>query len=140
MKIRLMIFGLVMSYALVASASERIRVTESRDENGKSTYWFITKERLSKIPELDTRSPLPLPVENAVSKATEWIEARHAKFTEWDLASIGLSKIWDSDLKNRWFYNISMSGTIDVDGIKACSCFFVVILMDGTIVKSTEKE
>ena len=140
MKLRLAIFGLAVGLAAVAVAGERVRITEHRDANGKSTYWFITQEELTNIPEWKVDGPLPLPVEKAVAKATEWIKKRNAKFTEWDIASITLGKIWDSDVKNRWYYSVSVNGTVDVDGIKANSFFSIIILMNGTIVEPTDKE
>lgn len=140
MKLRLAIFGLAVGLAAVAAADERVRITEHRDASGKSTYWFITQEGLTNIPEWKVDGPLPLPVEKAVAKATEWIKKRNAKFTEWDIVSISLGKIWDSDIKNRWYYSVSVNGTVDVDGIKANSFFSIIILMDGTIVEPTDKE
>jgi hypothetical protein len=140
MKLCLAIFGLAVGCAVAAAAGELVRITEHRDANGKSTYWFIKQERLSKIPEWKVDGPLPLPVEKAVAKATEWIKKRNAKFTEWDIVSISLGKIWDSDTKNRWYYSVSVNGTVVVDGIKANSFFSVIILMDGTIVEPTGKE
>jgi len=75
-----------------------------------------------------------------VGKATEWIKNRNKKFTEWDIVSISLGKIWDSEIKNKWYYSISVNGTVDVDGIKANSFFSVIVLMDGTIVEPTSKK
>ncbi len=140
MTLRLAVFGLMVGFAAVANAGGRVRITEHIDADNKSTYWFITQEALTNIPEWKVDGPLPLPVEKAVAKAMEWIKKRNAKFTEWAVASISLGKIWDSDLKNRWYYSVSVNGTVDVDGIKANSYLSVIILMDGTIVEPTDKE
>jgi hypothetical protein len=140
MRLLLAIFGMTIGCAIAATASERVRITEHLDANGKATYWFITQEQLGKIPEWKPDSPLPLPVEKAAGKATEWIKNRNARFNEWDIVSISLQKIWDTDKKNKWYYMISVNGTVDVDGIKANTFFFIIILMDGAIVESTDKE
>ncbi len=140
MRLCLALISLTLCCAMAVTANERVRITEHLDANGKSTCWYITQERLAQIPEWRPDVSLPLPVEKAVGKATEWIKNRNKKFTEWDIVSISLGKIWDSEIKNKWYYSISVNGTVDVDGIKANSFFSVIVLMDGTIVEPTSKK
>ena len=140
MRLCLAFFSLALGCAMVVTADERVRITEHRDANGKSTYWYITQERLAQIPDWKPDVSLPLPIEKAVGKATEWIKNRSTKFTERDIVTISLGKIWDSEMKDKWYYTISVNGTVNVDGIKANSFFSVIVLMDGTIVEPSSKE
>lgn len=139
MRLCLTFFSLALGCAMVVKADARVMITEHRDVNGKSTYWHITQERLAQTPEWKPDVSLPLPVEKAAGKATEWLKKRTTKFTEWDIVSISLGKIWDSEIKNKWYYSVSVNGTVQVDGIKANSFFSVIVLMDGTVVEPTSE-
>jgi hypothetical protein len=140
MRLCLAFFSLALGCAMVVTADEHVMITEHRDANGKSTYWHITRERLAQIPEWKPDVSLPLPIEKAAEKATGWIKSRNTKFTELDIVSISLGKIWDSEMKNKWYYSVSVNGAVNVDGIRANAFFSVIVLMDGTIVEPTSKE
>ena len=140
MKRSLMLFGCIACLAAATLAEGRVRITEHVDADGKSTFWYITPERLAKLPAWKTDAPLPLPIEKAIAQATAWIKLRHAKFTEWEIVTVSLGKIWDSDTKNRWYYSVSVNGTANVDGVRASSFFSVIVLMDGSVVEPTEQK
>ena len=136
---RIIIFGLVIGWTLIAAADERIQILE-QSVNGATNLWFITHEQLAQIPEWDATTPPPFPLEKAISQTVEWVESNNPKLKVWDIESVSLGKIWDSRLKNRWYYLVSVKGFEDVNGIVSNTPFSTVVLMDGSFAEVTRKE
>ena len=59
MRLCLTFFSLALGCAMVVKADARVMITEHRDVNGKSTYWYITQERLAQTPEWKPDVSLP---------------------------------------------------------------------------------
>lgn len=121
-------------------ASEKVRITEHHDVDGTRTFWFTTKAALSKCPEWDMSQDPPLSIPSAIQKAKSWISLKYKSFNADDVSHLSIGKIWEEDVKNRWYYTIGIQGKANVDGISAHKHFSVIILMSGEVVEPAEKE
>ncbi len=116
-------------------AREVVNLTMYTDENGKTTVFETTQDVLERCPAWKMDQEPPLPIYKAVELATQLMKEKYPKFTDFDINSISLSKIWDQKYQDRWYYSIGVNANADLDGIKANSYFNVLVLMDGTVVE-----
>ena len=116
-------------------ASEIVQITDHIDENHNRISYRTTKEILGKCPDWKLDKEPPLPVSTATEIANTWIKKKYPKFNKFSIAAITLSKIWDREYQNKWYYSISVNAFADIDGINTRSFFSVIILMDGSVVE-----
>ena len=135
-------FGTLMILHAPSSimASEKVGITEHRDEKGKSTFYSTTTEVLSRSPSWDSTGNPPLSLGDATIKARNWIKTKYPSFKTEDVENISLGKIWNQEIKNRWYYTISLRARATVDGIETENFFSVIVLLDGNIIDPSEKE
>ena len=116
-----------------AYASDRIKLMENTDASGKTTYFMVDEGVLKKCPGWDLRIAPPLSAAEAIAKAKKWLKQEDADVTAVHLNKVGGPPV----LEDKWVYSLSLQGR--VNGFPADKFFFVVILMDGTVVQPSEK-
>lgn len=121
-------------------ASEKIRITEHRDEKGKSTFYSTTSEVLTRSPSWDATGNPPLSLGDAITKAKDWMKTKYPSFKAQEVENISLGKIWDQEIKNRWYYTIALQARATIDGVDTDKYFSVILLLDGSIVEPSETE
>ena len=135
---------LAIAIALAAGPSfaspARVRLTEHQDAEGKRTYYMAPREAVQNSPTWDARSDPPMSVSQAISSAIAWLQAKHASFTFDGVNYVTLSKIWENDFPNRWYYSLMATGRATIDGTEVCKSFNVILLMEGTVVEPSDTE
>ncbi len=131
-----LLISLLMAATVSSAAIERtIEITHHVDVDGTKTYYKTTDKILATSPvwRPGDGNP-PLSIDAAVKSATKWVSEKHPSFRFHNIACISLGSIWDSDLKDRWHYTVSINMKADVDGVQVNRFFHVIVLMNGEIV------
>ena len=124
----------------IGRASERIGITEHRDEKGKNTYYSTSPELLSRSPSWDLTGNPPLSIEAAVTKAKEWIRTRYPSFIPEEVVNISLGRIYEPEIGNRWYYTVSLQARTTTDGVDTEKFFSVIVLLDGSVVEPSDSK
>ena len=142
-----MIFLLTTLIAL-ASQSSVVNTLPGADEtrlwgeglaDGRHFDYTVKTTALSRVPEwFPERQDPPLSFPRAVEIATSAVKADHPEFHEFTLWTFRVQRIAAVEFQNRWFYVVEMYPMIEGKVLHQTD-ISVVVLMDGTVVKPTER-
>jgi hypothetical protein len=107
--------------------------------DGRNFDYVVTNDAMAKVPEWmpDKQDP-PLKISRAIELAKQAAKGDHSDFTDLLLESIQMRPSSSADHQDRWFYIVGMYPFVG-GKLSVHTEVTVVILMDGTVVKPTEK-
>lgn len=105
------------------------------DMNGVRTLFCASNDSIMKTPEWDgnTDNP-PLKISEALAIGQKWLKKSNPKIDDFQVRNISITRVGNSDIKNRWYYSLDFQAVIDGRTLFG-SPFNVVILMDGAVVE-----
>ena len=107
--------------------------------DGRNFDYTVKTAALSKVPKWtpEKQNP-PLSFPRAVEIAQHAVKADHPEFHELMVWSFRLQHVGALEFQNRWFYVVEMYPMVG-GKLSYQTEISVVVLMDGTVVKPTEK-
>jgi len=107
--------------------------------DGRMFEYTVTKAKFETLPAwVPEKAPPPLAISRALEIAEKTTRVEHPEFTDFMVSTISFQQVGSHSGQNRWFYTINMypkaNGEFSYD-----SQVTVVVLMDGTVVKPTER-
>ena len=130
--------GWVLIFSVTAYSVEPIRLMESNDLGGTTTFWEVTAEQLRSWPRWDPTKEPPLPISGAVEKAFQALPTVE-KRSCWQLDSIKIQQPMGDDTRKDYgpvfFYFVTLSRKSDT-----WSTFDCLMNLNGEVVPfKTEK-
>ena len=108
--------------------------------DGRHFEYVVKSDAMAKVPEwVPEKQDPPLKVPRAVEIAKKAVKSDHPEFGDLKLWTIQMQQSSSQDHPNRWFYILQMYPIVG-GKLSIHTDVTVVVLMDGTVVKPTEKK
>lgn len=116
-------------------ANRKVSLLDATQEDGTHFKFEATAQVVAKTPEWDGNGEPPLALTKAVSLATENLKKKYPAFAQFELRAVGLTRIYNGNIKNRWYYHLDFNAKARVNETDATKSMTVILFLDGIIVQ-----
>ena len=108
-------------------------------DDGTEIGLFVTDQQVEQTQKWSPQNGAPpLPLTEAIEIAIEWAEKEYSRYDSVKIHSIDLQEIGCSGTKGHWSYIFSFRPVIDGNALWGPGNL-AAVLMDGTVIRPTEK-
>lgn len=117
-------------------ADRDVVLLDATQEDGSRLRYTARADTISNTPPWDGKGEPPFSFSKAVALAAEYLTQKYPGFSRFELQRVGLTRIHNADIANRWFFHIVFSGNTRVNNVDVSKPMNVIMLLNGTIVES----
>ena len=121
-----------------AQSSSTVSVTQTRTQEGITSYWEISSQRADRLPSWNPRNTPnpPLSSGDAIKVGEDWLRQQNPEVKTFELTNLTLARGYGVFAQSdRWYYMMYFDPVVGGRRLAGGSNFAAVVLLDGSVVE-----